>query len=118
MTVSKEDVRLLVRDLVARHVSSGSGAGRSSQSGHSDPVGKVPMSGPVPSASPASMGPVIIEARIDAVDVDLPAAPVQASPHPSHVIIQIVDVEVNSGPCVIEPAVPCTHCGYCRSWGH
>ena len=22
------------------------------------------------------------------------------------------------GPCIIEPAVPCTHCGYCKSYGH
>jgi hypothetical protein len=22
------------------------------------------------------------------------------------------------GTCIIEPAVPCTHCGYCRSYGH
>jgi hypothetical protein len=22
------------------------------------------------------------------------------------------------GPCMIEPAVACTHCGYCKSYGH
>lgn len=22
------------------------------------------------------------------------------------------------GACLIEPAVPCTHCGYCQSYGH
>ena len=22
------------------------------------------------------------------------------------------------GPCLIEPAVPCNHCGYCQSHGH
>ena len=22
------------------------------------------------------------------------------------------------GPCVIEPAVACNHCGYCKSYGH
>ena len=22
------------------------------------------------------------------------------------------------GPCLIEPAVPCNHCGYCKSFGH
>jgi hypothetical protein len=22
------------------------------------------------------------------------------------------------GACVIEPAVPCNHCGFCRSYGH
>ena len=24
----------------------------------------------------------------------------------------------SDGACVIEPAVPCTHCGYCQSHGH
>lgn len=22
------------------------------------------------------------------------------------------------GPCLIEPAVPCNHCGFCQSYGH
>ena len=22
------------------------------------------------------------------------------------------------GPCIIEPAVSCNHCGYCKSYGH
>jgi len=22
------------------------------------------------------------------------------------------------GPCLIEPAVTCNHCGYCKSYGH
>jgi hypothetical protein len=24
----------------------------------------------------------------------------------------------SGGPCVIEPGVPCNHCGYCQSHGH
>ncbi len=24
----------------------------------------------------------------------------------------------SDGPCLIEPAVPCNHCGYCQSHGH
>ena len=24
----------------------------------------------------------------------------------------------SDGPCLIEPSVPCTHCGYCQSHGH
>ncbi len=24
----------------------------------------------------------------------------------------------SDGPCLIEPAVPCNHCGYCESHGH
>lgn len=36
--------------------------------------------------------------------------------HPSHHVYLTV---VNSGEaCVIEPSVPCNHCGYCKSHGH
>ena len=24
----------------------------------------------------------------------------------------------SDGPCIIEPAVTCNHCGYCKSYGH
>jgi hypothetical protein len=24
----------------------------------------------------------------------------------------------SDGPCLIEPSVPCNHCGYCQSHGH
>lgn len=26
--------------------------------------------------------------------------------------------EDEGGPCLIEPAVPCNHCGFCQSYGH
>jgi threonine dehydrogenase-like Zn-dependent dehydrogenase len=39
-----------------------------------------------------------------------------ASSHPSHDMYLTV---VNLGDsCVIEPAVPCTHCNYCKSHGY
>jgi hypothetical protein len=28
------------------------------------------------------------------------------------------DVPSGSDACIIEPSVPCTHCGYCKSYGH
>lgn len=43
-----------------------------------------------------------------------PAGPPSA--HPSHLILVVEDA--GDGPCVIEPALPCTHCGYCKSLGH
>ena len=43
-------------------------------------------------------------------------APIAALPHPSHVMYLTL---VNDGDaCLIEPAVLCTHCGYCKSHGH
>lgn len=39
-----------------------------------------------------------------------------SQPHSSHVLYAgLVNV---SDVCVIEPAVPCDHCGYCKSHGH
>lgn len=45
-----------------------------------------------------------------------PAMAVAQHGHPSHHLYLTV---VNAGDaCVIEPAVTCDHCGYCRSHGH
>ena len=39
-----------------------------------------------------------------------------ATSHPSHAMYLTL---VNVGDaCLIEPAVPCNHCGYCKSHGH
>lgn len=38
-----------------------------------------------------------------------------AGPHASHVRYVLPESE---GPCLIEPAVRCNHCGYCQSHGH
>ena len=47
-----------------------------------------------------------------------PAAMAASTPvlHASHLILLLPDA--GDGPCVIEPSVPCTHCGYCKSLGH
>ena len=39
------------------------------------------------------------------------------STHASHMIVRVT-VGESDGSCVIEPAVACTHCGYCQSFGH
>lgn len=38
--------------------------------------------------------------------------------HPSHLLLPVPAGADADGPCVIEPAVPCNHCGYCKSYGH
>jgi hypothetical protein len=38
--------------------------------------------------------------------------------HTSHAMFQLTTGADEGGPCVIEPGVQCTHCGYCRSYGH
>lgn len=60
-----------------------------------------------------------------ATRVPAPAAPpaVVASmavvrQHASHAMFVLGDGADGDGPCLVEPAVPCTHCGFCRSYGH
>jgi hypothetical protein len=38
--------------------------------------------------------------------------------HPSHSLFPLSDGSTSDGPCLIEPAVACNHCGYCKSYGH
>jgi hypothetical protein len=38
--------------------------------------------------------------------------------HPSHDMFVLPVGSDSDGPCLIEPAVMCNHCGYCRSYGH
>ena len=39
--------------------------------------------------------------------------------HPSHAMIALpVGADSDDGVCIIEPAVACNHCGYCKSLGH
>jgi hypothetical protein len=38
--------------------------------------------------------------------------------HPSHGRFQLPSGGDSDGACLIEPAVRCTHCGYCQSYGH
>ena len=45
------------------------------------------------------------------------ASPLDASP--SHTLLAVhAGGEMDDGMCVIEPAVRCTHCGFCRSHGY
>jgi hypothetical protein len=36
--------------------------------------------------------------------------------HPSQLLFAVVPS--GDGDCIIEPAVRCNHCGYCKSYGH
>lgn len=40
------------------------------------------------------------------------------SDHASHVRFLLGPGGDETGACVIEPAVRCTHCGFCQSYGH
>jgi len=49
-------------------------------------------------------------------------APGRAEPpwraHPSFGKLLVMAGDEDGGPCLIEPAVRCNHCGYCQSYGH
>jgi hypothetical protein len=45
-------------------------------------------------------------------------AGVPLSWHASHARYRVLSGEESDGPCLIEPAVACNHCGYCQSHGH
>jgi hypothetical protein len=38
--------------------------------------------------------------------------------HASHLTFTVPSGADADGPCIIEPAVLCNHCGYCKSMGH
>lgn len=38
--------------------------------------------------------------------------------HASHVRLVLSTGRDQAGPCLIEPASHCSHCGYCQSYGH
>lgn len=38
--------------------------------------------------------------------------------HASHQMFTLPAGADTDGPCLIEPAVMCNHCGFCKSWGH
>ncbi len=58
--------------------------------------------------------------RLDASRTAPPPAPdashlIHLTPHPSHYQYALPP---SDGPCFIEPAVRCNHCGYCQTHGH
>ena len=80
--MTEQELRALVREAIARHMSG--------------------ATGPVRSAVAAAHG-----------------RPVQPPlMHASHALFMVPDGSDSDGPCIIEPAVMCTHCGYCKSYGH
>jgi hypothetical protein len=42
-------------------------------------------------------------------------SPLRHASHSMFILPTGVDAD---GPCLIEPAVTCNHCGYCKSFGH
>ena len=47
-----------------------------------------------------------------------PQQPTMFRQHASHGLFVLPAGADTDGPCLIEPAVQCNHCGYCKSYGH
>ena len=80
--MTEQELRALVREAIARHLSGATGQARSAVT--------LPHAHPIP----------------------------PALTHASHGLFLVPDGSDADGPCIIEPAVMCTHCGYCKSYGH
>ena len=48
----------------------------------------------------------------------VPHSPPSLRAHPSHGLFIVPAGSDMEGSCIIEPAVMCNHCGYCKSLGH
>lgn len=89
--MNETELRALVRDAVARHLGSRSG-------GHAPSL---------PPARPAE--------RPGSRPAGRPGNP-STDPHASHAIYLALTSGTDA--CIIEPAVSCTHCGYCKTHGY
>jgi hypothetical protein len=49
-------------------------------------------------------------------DLPLPGSAAPWKAHPSHV--RFLTLAPGDGSCIVEPAVACSHCGFCQSYGH
>ena len=57
-------------------------------------------------------------ARHTGLEARRPLAAEGMRAHASHGLLALVSGGDPDGRCLIEPAVACTHCGYCQSMGH
>jgi len=49
---------------------------------------------------------------------DVPVLSPSGDTDTSHVLLALPNGTDVDGSCIIEPAVTCNHCGYCKSYGH
>ena len=92
--MTEDQLRALVRESIARHLGASSAPGQ--------PVSPSPLAPGFPLAVAGSG----------------PATTLPWRGHPSHVRFVLVTGRDGDGPCLVEPTVGCTHCGFCQSYGH
>jgi len=90
--MTDDQLRALVRDAVTRHLGGSAGSGALDRSASCD------------------------HDRAGCDDSSAAAVSASWQQHPSHHVY--VTVVNTTEACVIEPAVACNHCNYCKSHGH
>ena len=98
MAMSDQELREMVRAAVARQMP----ARHAEQAGHSEPLGRAGYPDYVLRTQPSGPAPSSASSHL----------------HASHALLPLGPGGDADGRCVIEPAVHCTHCGYCQSMGH
>jgi hypothetical protein len=48
----------------------------------------------------------------------VPEPAAQLLSDPAFALLKLPVGADSDGPCIIEPAVACSHCGFCKSYGH
>ena len=61
---------------------------------------------------------IVREGGVSAGEFAQPPVAAVVQLHASHRMFTLPAGADTDGPCFIEPAVMCNHCGYCKSWGH
>ena len=59
-----------------------------------------------------------VSAQLDPARAAMPTLQPSARLHSSHSMFHLAAGADGDGACIIEPAVNCNHCGYCKSLGH
>ena len=88
--IHDDELRLLVRDAVARHLGAAAGAGAFPAAGHGGSGGAEAVA----------------------------KSAVSWKTHLSHGRFVFLAPTEPNAPCVVEPEVRCQHCGFCQSYGH
>jgi hypothetical protein len=86
--VTEDELRQIVRETVARHLG---------------------VDSPVPASAGARPCHAVVPGQLPMPDWRR---------HPSHLRLVLPSGRDQDGPCMVEPAVGCSHCGFCQSWGH
>jgi hypothetical protein len=92
--MTEQELRAIVREAVERHLQGHASVAESTALRPQAPAAGVAVSSPRPGVAPGAM------------------------PDASHALFVFAAEADGDGRCLIEPVVACTHCGYCKSYGH